>query len=80
MAFTMKDSSSSPFAWVLEGATIEAFESSGESVEAFADTYVRNVINGANYSNQSDDDVFADWAESGEREELIAYLTSKLTI
>ena len=78
MSFTMKDNTSEPYAWLLEGQTLEALITAGDSVDEFVEGYTKNTINGQNYSDQTDDEIYTEWRQDGEFEALTSYLVNVL--
>jgi len=71
--FTLKDNSSKPYGWILENVDLSIIDNPREYVE----TYARNLINGQNYSDVSDSQMFANWMESGELDEAASYIQSQ---
>jgi len=71
--FTLKDLSSKPYAWILEGVDLEVIDDAVEYIE----TYVKGIINGANYGDygdQTDDELYTEWRESDEFEEVVEFV------
>lgn len=74
MGFSLKDQSNKPYAWMIEGVDLN--DLAGSVIEEYVLDYVRTSINATNYSDQTDDEVFATWLESGELDEAAAYIAS----
>lgn len=68
--FTLKDNSSKPYAWILENVDLSIIDNPREYIS----TYARNLINGQNYSDVSDSEMFAAWMESGELDEAVSFI------
>lgn len=74
--FTLESNDSSrPYAWILEGVSMEDVTDAAEYVREYA----RNTINATNYSEDvTDDELFAAWLETGELEAATDYVKSKI--
>lgn len=75
--FTMKDQSSSPFAWMIEGMEEEDVLAAG-SVEKFVREYAKSAINAQNESKAKDHTVYKVWRASGEFEQAVCNIISML--
>lgn len=76
--FTMRDQSSSPYAWIMEGSSPEALEytlARGETVEDFVRSYVKSIIAAQYEYKASDATIYKVWrAQSGEFESICEYI------
>lgn len=71
--FTMKDQSSSPYAWMLEGeVSLDEIESYG--VKAWVREYVKTAISVQNYSKASDQGVYKVWRAGWEFDQIVSYI------
>lgn len=71
--FTLQDASSKPYAWMLEGVDLDEID----NVEQWVKDYASTAINATNYSDLSDDEVMAEWLETGELEQAMAYIEAQ---
>lgn len=74
--FSIKDQSTAPFAHMLEGlsskdiATMNAAE--------FVTEYAKQAIKALNYSDQTDDEVFAEWMQGWEFDLAVSYIGNEI--
>jgi len=69
--FSLKDMSSKPFAWMLEGVEISEIG----NIETFVEQAARMYINATNYSGQTDAQVYQTWLdETYEFEQAVRYI------
>jgi len=76
--FTMRDQSSQPYAWIMEGSSPEALKDCG-NVEQFVREYVRGTIAGwYEPHSASDTTVYKVWrSQSGEFQQIVNYIRSE---
>lgn len=72
--FTIKDNSSKPYAHMLDGVDLNGIE----DVSKYVGDYVETAIAATNYSENDDYTVFSEWLFTGELEEAIAYIQSRI--
>lgn len=74
--FTMEDSSTKEFAWMLEGIELETVKTMG--VEKFVREYVKSTIAVTNTETKaSDATVYKVWrSQSGEFDAIVKYISS----
>lgn len=70
--FTMKDQSSSSYAWMIEGVELDEVE--GMGVKAWVREYVKTAISTQNYSNASDQGVYKVWRSGSEFDQIVKYI------
>lgn len=68
--FTIADSSTKPYAHMVENMEIEDIESAEDFVEGWA----RTAINATNYGEKSDYQIYREWLETGEFEAAVSYV------
>jgi len=72
--FSMRDNSSSPFAWIMEGSSPEALAAS-PSTEQFVRDYVRGCISAQYDYKASDATIYKVWrSQSGEFQAIVDYI------
>jgi len=69
--FTIADSSTKPFAHMVENVE----PSDIESAENFVDEWAKVAINATNYGDKSDGDIYAEWRETGEFESAVRFVS-----
>jgi len=75
--FTMKDQSSQPFAWMIEGLD-EADIMAAGSVEQFVREYVKTTISVQNYSNAKNETVYKVWRSGWEFDQAVRYIKTTI--
>jgi len=68
--FTIADNSTKPYAHMVENVDADEIESASEFVESWA----RTAINATNYGEQSDEQIYQDWRQTGEFEAAVMYV------
>lgn len=72
--FTIADASTKPYAHMVENIDPKDITDPAEFVESWA----RTAINATNYGEQSDEQVYQDWRETGEFEVAVRYITEAM--
>lgn len=74
--FTLSDSSTKPYAWMIENVDSDVID----NVSEFVEDYARNSINALNYSDLSDEQVYQVWRnDTSEFEQAVQYITTAQT-
>lgn len=70
--FTIADSSTKPYAHMVENIDAKDIE----DAKMFVENWVRVAINATNYGEKTDDEIYQEWRGTGEFEAAIAYVNS----